>query len=474
MSDSEKVLEFSKELRVEKTPIPGLLVVDIPVHGDSRGWFKENWQHTKMNNLGLPDLGPVQNNISFNAERGVTRGIHAEPWDKYVSVGHGKIFGAWVDLREGDSFGNVFTTEVDATKAVFVPRGVGNAFQALEDNTVYTYLVNNHWSEEAQSLYTFLNLADKTSGINWPIPLDAAILSEKDKAHPHIEEVIPMQPRGILVTGANGQLGKALRKEFPQAEFVGRDTFDISDPDSWDTRDWRQYGTIINAAAYTAVDKAETPEGRIEAWKANGSSVQHLAELAIKNQITLVHISTDYVFDGTVSLHTEDEPFSPLSVYGQSKAAGDIVTSNVPQHYIARTTWVVGDGNNFVNVMRNLADRGVSPSVVNDQIGRLTFTEDLAKGIKHLLDVRAPYGTYNVTNEGESASWADIAKKVYALTGHDPSLVQGVTTEEYYKDKTGIAPRPLQSTLSLDKIKTTGFEPREWDSALLTYLKESE
>ncbi len=91
--------EFEKELKVEKTNIPGLLVFDLPVHGDNRGWFKENWQRAKMMGLGLPDFGPVQNNISYNATKGVTRGIHAEPWDKYISIAAGEIFGAWVDLR---------------------------------------------------------------------------------------------------------------------------------------------------------------------------------------------------------------------------------------------------------------------------------------------------------------------------------------------------------------------------------------
>lgn len=94
--------EFEKELKVEKTNIPGLLVFDLPVHGDNRGWFKENWQRAKMMGLGLPDFGPVQNNISYNATKGVTRGIHAEPWDKYISIAAGEIFGAWVDLRPGE------------------------------------------------------------------------------------------------------------------------------------------------------------------------------------------------------------------------------------------------------------------------------------------------------------------------------------------------------------------------------------
>jgi dTDP-4-dehydrorhamnose reductase len=108
---------------------------------------------------------------------------------------------------------------------------------------------------------------------------------------------------------------------------------------------------------------------------------------------------------------------------------------------------------------------------VNDQIGRLTFTTDLAKGIKHLVDSKAPYGTYNLTNTGDSVSWADVAGIVYELAGHDKSDVTGISTQEYYKDKEGIAPRPLQSTLSLDKIESTGFTPRDWREALTDYLK---
>src|SRR6476660_940111 len=104
---------------LEQTPIPGLLVLRVPVHADNRGWFKENWQREKMTALGLPDFGPLQNNISFNDAVGTTRGIHAEPWDKWVSVATGRIVGAWVDLREGDSHGNVFTIEIDASRAVF-------------------------------------------------------------------------------------------------------------------------------------------------------------------------------------------------------------------------------------------------------------------------------------------------------------------------------------------------------------------
>ena len=467
-------LIFSKELKSTPTTIDGLVAYDLPVHGDNRGWFKENWQREKMTALGLPDFGPVQNNISFNTERGVTRGLHAEPWDKYISIGYGSVFGAWCDLREDSkTFGEVFTMELDPSKAIYVPRGVANGFQTLEDNTVYTYLVNDHWSPTAQ--YSNVSVSDQSLGINWPIALESVTLSEKDKSHPNLEDATPVKPRKILITGANGQLGRALQKLYPEADLVDRDTLDISSDEVFTARRWRDYGLVINAAAYTAVDAAETPEGRIESWKANSSAVSKLAKIAIENGLTLVHISSDYVFDGTQAVHTEEEPFSPLSVYGQSKASGDTVASTVPNHYILRTSWVMGQGNNFVKTMKSLADKGIKPSVVNDQIGRPTFTEDLAAGIKHLVDTGAEPGTYNLTNEGESTSWSDLAKLTYELNGHSADEVTGVATEEYYRGKDNIAPRPLNSTMDLTKIKSTGFEPRDWREALDEYwqtLKE--
>jgi len=182
-------LVYGKALAIRETPIPGVLLVDLPVHGDNRGWFKENWQREKMIALGLPDFEPVQNNISFNDAAGTTRGIHAEPWDKFISIAFGRVFGAWVDLRSGDSFGAVFTAELDPSTAIFVPRGVGNSYQTLEPNTAYTYLVNAHWSAGAQSEYTFVNLADEELDIPWPIPLSEAELSEKDATHPRIAEL---------------------------------------------------------------------------------------------------------------------------------------------------------------------------------------------------------------------------------------------------------------------------------------------
>lgn len=468
MDTSQQSLEFNKSLSIHETSIPGLVIYDLTVLGDNRGWFKENWQREKMTALGLPDFGPVQNNIAVS-DRGATRGVHAEPWDKFISLGSGRIFGFWVDIRDGSpTYGQTFTTELDPSKAIYVPAGVANGYQTLEDNTVYSYLVNDHWSADAK--YAFVSMFDETLGIDYPIPLAQSEISDKDQQHPNLADVSPLKPKKILITGANGQLGKALRAEFPDAEFVTREEFDISG-DIATARRWRDYQTIINAAGYTAVDAAETDEGRRAAWQINAHAVANLSRIAEDNGITLVHISTDYVFDGSKEIHAEDEPFTPLGVYAQSKAAGDLATSTTPKHYIIRTSWVIGDGKNFVLTMKSLAEKGVKPSVVSDQIGRLTFTQDLAAGIKHLLATNAPYGTYNLSNDGEPASWANIAKEVYVYAGKSADDITPVTTQQYYEDKEGIAPRPLQSMLDLGKIKGVGFIPREWKQALRAYLE---
>ena len=479
-------IAFEKDLSVAETGIGGLKVVDLAVHGDSRGWFKENWQRAKMCALGVPDFRIVQNNISYNENRGVTRGIHAEPWDKFISVARGSVFGAWVDLRGGSAtYGRVYTTVLDPSKAVYVPRGVGNSFQALEDGTAYTYLVDAHWSAELKGTYTFVNLADPELGIEWPIPLDEATVSEADLNHPYLADALPMAPKRTLVTGCDGQLGHAVRALAeerglaPWFDFCDIDAFDMSDPGAYAQYDWPLYGAVINCGAYTAVDRAETPEGRVAAWRANATGPALLARTCAEHGITLVHVSSDYVFDGTAEVHGEEEPLSPLSVYGQSKAAGDLAVAGCPRHYIVRSSWVIGEGRNFVRTMRSLSDRVADPqdpldqiTVVDDQYGRLTFTRDMAEGILWLLGYRegdvepsspAPHGAYNLTGSGPVESWAQIAARVFDLANGNGDAVVPVSTAEYYASAEGpIAPRPEHSALGLAKIGATGFEPADW------------
>ncbi len=394
-------------------------------------------------------------------------------------------FGAWVDLRPGESFGQVFTTRLDPSKAIYVPRGVGNSFQALQDGTVYTYLVNAHWSLEQKKTYTFVNLADPELGIEWPIPLEESERSEADLHHPMLRDAKPMEPKRTLVTGCNGQLGRAVRA-YAEAhglrgfEYTDIDEFDFSDPTAYDKYDWSLYGTIINAGAYTAVDKAETAEGRPVAWKANAQGPALLARVAKDHHITLVHVSSDYVFDGTADLHSEDEAFAPLGVYGQTKAAGDIAVANAPEHYILRSSWVIGEGRNFVKTMMMLSDRVANPddqleqvTVVDDQYGRLTFTKDMAEAIFHLLDSHAPYGTYNLTGSGAVRNWAQIASRVFELTNGNGEKVKPISTAEYFANaKAPVSPRPEHSALDLSKIKAAGYTPADWEETLEAYVNK--
>ena len=184
---------FEKKLAArEIAAIPGMLEFDIPVHGDNLGWFKENFQKEKMLPLGFPESffaeGKLQNNVSFS-RKNVLRGLHAEPWDKYISVAdNGRVLGAWVDLREGESFGNVYQTEIDASKGIFVPRGVANGFQVLSDVVSYSYLVNDYWALELKPKYAFVNYADSTLGIKWEDVANAEV-SDADKNHPLLKDV---------------------------------------------------------------------------------------------------------------------------------------------------------------------------------------------------------------------------------------------------------------------------------------------
>ena len=488
-------MEFGKDLAFQETSIPGLLLADLTVHGDSRGWFKENWQRAKMCALGVPDHRWVQNNVSYNAKRGVVRGVHAEPWDKWVSVVTGSVFGAWVDLRAGSpTHGEVFTTTLDPSKAICVPRGVGNSFQSLEDGTTYVYLVDAHWAAELKPSYTFVNVADPQLAIEWPIPLEECELSEADKHHPLLEDVKPMLPKRTLVTGCNGQLGRAVRAEAESRglmafDYTDIDEFDFSDPDAYNVIDWSLYGTVINCGAYTAVDAAETNEGRVAAWRANATGPALLARTCAENGITLVHVSSDYVFDGTLETHDEQEPLSPLGVYGQSKAAGDLAVMQCPNHYIVRSSWVIGDGKNFVRTMAALSDRVANPddnlsgvTVVNDQIGRLTFADQMAEGILWLLGYRdgmplawesAQYGAYDLTGSGRVASWYEIARRVFDQRNGNGDAVIPVSTVEYYSNAKGpVSPRPTNSALDMTKLEAAGFSPRDWEDELVEYVSK--
>lgn len=279
-----------------------------------------------------------------------------------------------------------------------------------------------------------------------------------------------MNSADILIIGSKGQLGTALRIQYPEATAVDADTLDITNDEKVSSFDFSPYKVVINAAAYTNVNGAETSDGRITAWNVNARAIMLIAKNILSKDISFVHISTDYVFDGSKVNHKEDEPLSPLGVYGQTKAAGDLVLSLLLKHYILRTSWVIGEGNNFVRTMLDLGRKGINPKVIGDVFGRPTFTVELVRAIDFLLNNSSEFGLYNVSNDGDPVSWAGFGKKIYELAGMDVTVTE-TTDNEYYKDKPEAAPRPMNSVFDLSKIHNTGFNSTNWEKDLEDYIK---
>ncbi len=177
-------------MKVTPTRIAGLHVVELDIFEDARGSFREAFQEEKLAALGLPPLGAVQWNVAENTRRGVLRGIHAEPWDKYIHVIAGEIFAAIVDLRRGSpTFAAVETFTLDRVRALHVARGLGNAYQVVSDGALYGYLVNAHW--KAGEPYLGIAYNDPDLAIAWPLPVNAADLSPKDQTLPTLREAFP-------------------------------------------------------------------------------------------------------------------------------------------------------------------------------------------------------------------------------------------------------------------------------------------
>lgn len=177
---------------VKQTSIPGLLHIELELQEHEQGWFKENYQQAKLVELGFPTVEFVQNNVAFTTDVGITRGIHAEPWDRYISPAAGRMFTAIVDLREGSTFGQLETFELTAGQAIYLPSGCGHSFCTLEPNTIYTYLLTAHWTPDAER--TAVNLFDPQVAVPWPFARDQLSCTVKDTSAPLLKDVVPIKP----------------------------------------------------------------------------------------------------------------------------------------------------------------------------------------------------------------------------------------------------------------------------------------
>lgn len=278
----------------------------------------------------------------------------------------------------------------------------------------------------------------------------------------------------VLVVGTDGTVGRAIMaglQPTTDVDAVELETIRL-DVDLEHQCDWSRYDTIINAATYDAPDKAETPEGRRDAWAMNVDAVARLAEVARDHDLPFVQFSSDDIFDGTKpGAYTETDPMCPVSTFGQTRAAGEFAAMAAPKHYILRSAWIVGEGPTFLHTMRVFANDGTDPRVINDQRGRLTFVEDLRNAVQYLVENEAPYGIYNVTSTGVPLTWEDIAKEVFMQLGQDPARVRGVPRSEFYRNSAwNIAPRPANAVLDTRKIERTGFVPGDMLTRIREYL----
>ena len=270
----------------------------------------------------------------------------------------------------------------------------------------------------------------------------------------------------ILVVGARGMLGRDLVGTFgDKARGLTRDDMDITSSDSVRrTVVTLKPAVVVNSIAYTDVDGSESDSDR--AFSVNGDGVGNLASVTAEIGAKLVHISSDYVFDGSKrSPYLEEDRVGPISVYGKSKLAGEENARLNPDHLIIRTQWLYGrHGKNFVETMLRLAHEKEELGVVNDQIGSPTWTVDLCLAVKALLD-RNCRGTYHAVNSG-SCSWYDFAAAIFAEKGITVRL-KPITTAELGRP----APRPLFSVLDCSKLLTdTGVQLEDWREALKKYL----
>lgn len=276
----------------------------------------------------------------------------------------------------------------------------------------------------------------------------------------------------IIVTGCNGQLGRAVNEYYKDAadiSFVNTDVeeLDITDIDAVMelARSVKPYA-ILNCAAHTGVDACETQYER--AFAINAIGPRNLAIAARETGAKLVHISTDYVFDGKGNRpYVETDPTNPQGAYGSTKLAGEeFVKQFADRWFILRTAWLYGDGKNFVKTMLRLSQTNEKVRVVGDQFGSPTSTLELAKAIDAVL-FSDNYGIFHATCEG-SCSWADFTREIFRLAGKSTG-VEAITTEEYGAP----APRPAYSVLDNRMFRlTTDFSFADWHDAIAVYLKE--
>lgn len=470
-------------MKIINTAIADVKIIEPQLYGDSRGYFYESFSEREFRE-NVADIHFVQDNQSYS--RGpVVRGLHFQRGEhaqaKLVRVIEGRVLDVAVDIREDSpTFGQHVAVELsgDNHRQLFIPRGFAHGFAVLGDSALFQYKCDNYYCPEAEDGIAF---DDPSLGIDWPFDLSCAIVSEKDRHRPTLQEWLTAR-RGndtptshkqrILVTGGNGQLGRSLRRiaeegAAPETEFLFTDVMemDITSPDAIErVMENFKPDTVINCAAYTDVNRAESDIAM--ARKLNTEAAGLLANATKRHNAHLIQVSTDYVF-GQKTLNTpieETTPTSPLGVYGMTKLEGEeLVKASGCRYTIVRTAWLYSEyGKNFVKTMRNLMADQKQLRVVADQTGTPTYAGDLATT---LLTIAANPGkncTYHYSNLG-TATWYDFAVEIQRLYNLKGCQVTPCTTAEFPSP----APRPSYSVLSKSKIiNAFGLSVPYWRDSL--------
>ena len=273
----------------------------------------------------------------------------------------------------------------------------------------------------------------------------------------------------IFLTGAEGQLGRELQKRLAGTDLMATDLKELDITDAAAVSDMigaYQPDVVIHGAAWTQVDAAE--EKVDLAWKVNAIGTQNIALACRQVQASMVYISTDYVFDGKLGrAYTEFDATNPLSVYGKSKYAGEVLARQATDRlYVLRTAWLYGDGPNFVRTMLKLGQERDELQVVDDQHGCPTSAAELAETALRIMQT-GRYGTYHAVNSGVT-TWYGFAKKIFELAGNTRVKVRPVTTEQFVRP----APRPAYSPMDTRLLRLAlGWSPCPWEQALAEYMR---
>ncbi|MEZ4526945.1 MAG: dTDP-4-dehydrorhamnose reductase [Desulfobacterales bacterium] len=466
-------------MNIIPTSLKEVLIIEPSVFKDPRGFFMETFQENRYRESGI-DRHFVQDNLSFSV-RGTLRGLHYQirhPQAKLVQAVSGEIFDVAVDIRPGSPTFGKWTGVILSDqnhRQLFIPEGFAHGFCVLSKTAHFLYKCSDFYAADDEGGILWF---DPEIGIQWPVEHPSFLkrpLSPPCPMRSGSASCGEERKMNILIVGSKGQLGWELMRQGADFTLLGLDLpeLDITRPESIAecAKDFRP-DLLINAAAYTNVDKSESDTQT--AFAVNKDGAANLADFCKTAKIPLIHISTDFVFDGKkTSPYLESDPVSPLGVYGKSKAEGEEeVRNRRKEHIIVRTAWLYGvHGHNFVKTMIRLGQEREKLGVVADQHGCPTCAADLAEALLRIAQQigsgkNVSWGTYHYCGKGIT-SWHGFTEKIIETARQyfpmRTKQVNAITTDQYPTP----AQRPAYSALDCTRIQANfGVETKDWKESL--------